>query len=179
MLMHSRKQFQIRAVTAGAIRMMMLMPDGHIWWRDVVILGANRVARGGKHEQLGWPPQTVFAEYGPVFAQKTGSLAYEKPLSSRGHLVSVNLITSSADHKLAVRLQQREIGAEINFFRHWLKTRGHPRCADWPAQMRQLEQSIKAFANHTLTYYQLLQAFISRFDQGSQHQAERTKTLTD
>lgn len=180
MLMKSRKQFQMRAVTAGTARLtFLILPEGEFRTSNVVFAGANRFARGSQHEHLGWPPETVFVEYGPLFTKNPGSLGYAKPMSFRGHLVSVNLIKNNAERELAIRLQRDFIGAEIKAFRRWLKTKDHPHCADWSQQVRQLERGITAFSNHKLGYFELLQTFISTFDQGSTHQNERTKARAE
>ncbi|WP_125710961.1 hypothetical protein [Lacticaseibacillus porcinae] len=173
MLTHSSRKFQIRAVTAGTARLTFLTLDGHFFTMDAIFAGANRFARAGHHEQLGWPPGLIFAEYGPAFTKHSGSLGYAKPVSFKGHIMSANLINTPEDHLAAERLLQRFIGEEINSFRRWLKTRDHPQRADWPQQVRQLEQLLNAFSNHKMTYDDVLQAFISRFDQGSARQQVR------
>lgn len=177
MLTRSRRPFQIRAVTAGTARLTLLLPNDHLRTLDVVILGANNFARANHHEQLGWPTQTIFAEYGPAFTQNTGALGYAKPVSMKGYLMQVNIIHSQSDHEFAVRQQAKFIGAEIKFFNKWLNSQNHPRRPDWSQQVNHLSRALNEFGNRKLSFDTLLDQFIGVFDQGSTHQTQRTETL--
>lgn len=174
MLMRSRRQFQIRAVTAGTARLTALLPNNRFRTLDVVILGVNHYARAGHQEDLGWPPQTVLAEYGPAFTSREGTLGYAKPIAMQGHLMQVNLINSQSDHIFASRQQSKFIGTEISLFKKWLNTSDHPHRSDWPQQVRDLSHSMDAFGNHKLTFGELLAQFSHAFNQGSAHQSQRT-----
>lgn len=177
MLMRSRRQFQIRAVTAGTARLTVLLPNDHFRTLDVVILGVNNFARANHYEQLGWPTQTIFAEYGPAFTKNDGSLGYAKPVSMKGYLMQVNLVRNQSDHEFAIRQQTKFIGAEIKLFNKWLNTRDHPQREDWPQQVSHLSHSVQAFGNRKLQFGELLDQFIGLFDQGSTHQKQRTESL--
>ena len=179
MLMHSRRQFQIRAVTAGTARLTVLLPDDRFQTLDVVLLGVSHFARAGHQEDLGWPPQTVLAEYGPAFTNHEGALGYAKPIGMSAHFMQVNLINSRSDHVFARRQQSRFIGAEIKLFKQWLNSQNHPQRTDWPQQVRQLSHSIDAFGNHKLTFDDLLRQFISLYDQGSKHQSQGTEKMVE
>ena len=174
MLMRSRRQFQIRAVTAGTARLTVRLPDSRFRTLDVVILGINHFARAGHQEDLGWLPQTVLAEYGPAFTNHEGALGYAKPIAMKANFMQVNLVNSQSDHVFAVRQQRKFIGTEITLFKKWLHTRDHPHRADWPQQVRNLSNSIDAFGNHKLTFDVLLSQFSHAFDQGSPYQNQRT-----
>lgn len=52
MEIRSRRQFQVRAVTAGTMRLTFLLPSDRFWTRDIVILGVTNFARAGKIERL-------------------------------------------------------------------------------------------------------------------------------
>jgi hypothetical protein len=177
MLMRSRRQFQVRAVTAGTTRLTVLLPNDHFRTLDVVILGVNNFARANHYEQLGWPTQTIFAEYGPAFTKNDGSLGYAKPISMKGYLMQVNIVKSQSDHEFAIRQQTKLIGAEMRLFKQWLNTRDHPQRTDWPQQVNHLSHALNEFGNHNLTFGELLKQFTNTFYQGSPHQKQRTESL--
>lgn len=177
MLMRSLRQFQIRGLTAGTARIKMLMPDSRFRTRDVVILGATNYSRVDHYDNLGWPPQTLFAEYNPEFSKNTGALGYAKPVSMKGHFMRVHLINDHQAYEFAIRNHQQLIGAEINFFNHWLKTQDHPNRPNWPQQVQRLSQSVTAFAARKLDLETLLHKFEQAFDHGTTHQTHRTHTL--
>ena len=177
MSMQSLRQFQIRAVTAGTARIKMLTPDRRFRSRDVVILGATNFARVSHYENLGWPSQTLFAEYNSEFSKSTGALGYAKPVSMKGRFVRVHLISDHQADELAIRNHQQLIGAEIKFFNQWLKTRDHPNRPNWPQQVQRLSQAVAAFGARKFDLETLIYKFEQAFDRGTIHQTHRTHTL--
>lgn len=177
MEIRSRRQFQVRAVTAGTMRLTFLLPSDRFWTRDIVILGVTNFARAGKIERLDWPPQTLFAEYNSTFTKNSGALGYAKPVAMKGMIMRSHLINNNADREFANRNRQQLTGAETRFFKSWLTTRDHPDCPDWSQQVRQLSSAVQRYSTHKMDLDALLHQFESRFVQGSPHQIHRTKTL--
>lgn len=177
MIMRSLRQFQIRAVTAGAMRLTFLLPNARFHTRDVVILGVTNFSRAGKYERLGWPPQTLFAEYNSKFTKNPGALGYAKPVSMKGHLMQAHLIRNNRDREFATVTSQQLTATEIKLFKRWLNSPHHPKIANWHQVVRNLTHAIDAFGNHKLDLETLIRQFEQYFAQVSPHDTHRAKTL--
>lgn len=177
MMMRSLRQFQIRAVTAGAMRLTFLLPNARFHTRDVVVLGVTNFSRAGKYERLNWPPQTLFAEYNSKFTKNPGALGYAKPVSMKGHLVLTHLIRNNRDREFAILTDQQLTATEIKLFKRWLNSPHHPQIANWQQVVRNLTHAIEAFGNHKLDLETLIRQFEQYFAQVSPHDIHRAKTL--
>ncbi|WP_054717844.1 hypothetical protein [Lacticaseibacillus manihotivorans] len=178
MLMKSLRGFQIRALTAGAQRLVFMLPNDRFRTYDVVILGVTNFARAGKYENLGWPPQTLFAAYNSVFTKSSGALGYAKPVAMRGHLMRVHLVKSPQDREFAMRNRQQLVASMLKLFKRWLASTDHPQTDDWPKVIRTLTHALQAYGNHKLTLDALLQQFQKQFTQTGQHRNHCAKTFT-
>lgn len=173
MLMHSLRQFQIRAVTAGAMRLTFLLPNDRFYTRAVVFLGVTNFARAGKHERLGWSPQTLFAEYNSEFTKTPDALGYAKPVAMKGHLMRTHLINNNRDREFAMLTRQQSTAAEIKLFKRWLNSPHHPKIATWQQVVRNLAHAIEKFGSHKLDLEALVRQFEQHFAQLSPHDSHR------
>lgn len=178
LLMKSLRGFQIRALTTGAQRLVFMLPNDRFRTYDVVILGANNFARAGQHENLGWPPQTLFAVYNSVFTKNSGSLGYAKPVSMQGHLMRANLVKNQQDREFAMHNRQQLTASMLKLFKRWLASTDHPQTDDWSKVIRTLSHTLQAYSNHKLTLDALLQQFQKQFTQTGQHRNHCAKTFT-
>ena len=176
-LMKSLRGFQIRALTAGAQRLVFMLPNDRLRTYDVVILGATNFARAGKYENLGWPPQTLFAAYNSGFTKNSGALGYGKPVAMRGHLMRTNLVKNPPDREFAIHNRQQLVASILKLFKRWLASTDHPQTDDWPKVIRTLTHAVQAYGNHKLTLDALLQQFQTQFAQTGQHRHYCAKTF--
>lgn len=169
----SRRQFRFGVVLADAAVLQFRLPDGRYRTFKTLVLGAANFSRMGKHEQLEWPPITIFTRFTADFLKAEGALGYAKRMSLSGKLVKTHLIHNDHERDQIKILQTRLIGKEVQLFRMWLRAVDHAQTVEWQQQIRKLRRSIEAYAGHHLTLEKLIAQFEVAYTTDRWHEQRR------